>query len=56
MVEVSFAWVSSGNEMVDKLAKEALRLERVNVLMVPGYRDLFHEVENNMLLDKWQIK
>ena len=41
--------------MVDRVAKRALQLERVNFPVVPGFRDLFHVVEEVFLV-KWQTR
>ena len=42
---VSCVWIPSyvgihGNEVVDRLAKDALQSERVNFTVVPGFRDI----------------
>ena len=37
------------------MAKDATRFERVNFPVVPGYRDLFHVLED-MFLDEWQTR
>ena len=57
---VSCAWIPShvgicGNEVVDRLAKDALQHERVSFLVVPGFWDLFHVVEEVFLV-KWQTR
>ena len=57
-VPITISWVPShvgiiGNEMADKLAKEALSKEHVDLNVLPVYSDLYRVVEEN-ILGEWQ--
>jgi hypothetical protein len=57
-VSVSFGWIPShmgihGNEVVDGLAKAALSHDSIKFNVVPGFKDLFSEVER-IMLGQWQ--